>query len=737
MKLLPTFLSILFCLVSAPRPASAQVRGKILDPADAPISGARVTAFNRLGVVAEISADELGAFQFPAAENAVTRLVVSAAGFQTASIPVRDGAPPMVVRLTIAPRVDSVTVTGSTIDTLSSELGSSVSIVPREEIEQRNEASALELLRQLPGLAVVQTGSPGRLTSLYLRGGDSKFNLVQVDGVPVNAFGGDFDFAHIPAGHLERIEVSRGAQSAIYGSYANAGVVNFVTRSAVGSPALDLVAEGGSHRERRFALGGAGTFAGNGLSWHASRVDTDGPVSNGDYRNEGLSASLDRRFRKQSLALRANHNASEGGFPGSYGSDPAGLFGGLDLVSRGKNNFGSYLAHYQADLSERVRQELFGTFFQNNGHFESPFGSSFNKDLRAQLEARTIVSLGGRDTLAAGVAASREQVSNTFISEDGSRPSPLRRDQQGIYVENRWQPAPRWFLNIGVRVEIIRTFRIPPDATFDRPELRAHMIVQGNPKIAVAYVLRPDKHERFGMTRLHSSFGTGIRPPDGLDMAFTNNPALKPERTLSADVGVEQRLFRNRLSAEATYFYSRYYDLIVSLAGSLTRLSSFRSDNLANSRGQGLETEVRLQPNRWFSATASYTFLASKILSLDGAAGLAPRFFKVGQPLLRRPRHSSAVTSSVRRGRLSANFTGYFRGQVLDVEPNIGASAGLFPNPGYANLGLGLNYDAGGGITLYANARNLLNRLYEEALGYPALKFNFVSGVRWSFGRAR
>lgn len=134
---------------------------------------------------------------------------------------------------------------------------------------------------------------------------------------------------------------------------------------------------------------------------------------------------------------------------------------------------------------------------------------------------------------------------------------------------------------------------------------------------------------------------------------------------------------------------------------------------------------------------ASYTFLLSEILSLEGTSGLGPRFFKVGQPLLRRPRHSGTVSSSVRRARFSANFTGYFRGQVLDVEPNYGASAGLFPNPGYASLGLNLNYDIGRGITAYTNLRNLLNRSYEEALGFPALKFNFVSGLRWSFQRGR
>jgi outer membrane receptor protein involved in Fe transport len=236
---------------------------------------------------------------------------------------------------------------------------------------------------------------------------------------------------------------------------------------------------------------------------------------------------------------------------------------------------------------------------------------------------------------------------------------------------------------------------------------------------------------------LHGSFGTGIRPPSGFDIGFTNNPSLKPERTVSFDAGIEQSLAAHRVLLDATYFYNRYKDMIVSLGGSLARLSSFQSDNLKNARAQGLELTARLRPGRRLSVEGTYTYLESEILSLEGSPNLAPNNFKVGQELARRPPHSGALVATFTEGRWSANVTGYFRGSALDVEPNLGASAGFFRNPGYANVGVNLNFRAGRGLTLYGSLRNALNQQYEEAFGFPALKLNFVAGMKWSLARGR
>lgn len=696
--------------------ATVTVRGVVLDPSGAPIPGAQIAARNRLGVVAQTSSDHLGAFDIDAGDS--DTLIATAPGFSTATVPVRER---VEIHLAIAPQVDSVQVPGSAIDVPLSEQGSSVTVIPRQEIQQRNEARASDLLRYVPGAVISQTGSPGGATSLFLRGGNANFNLVRINGVAVNPFGLSigFDFAHVPADFLERIEVIRGPQSALYGAGANSGVVNFVTRSATKAPSLNVLAEGGTWRERRFALAGGGALRGFGILALASSFNNDGPVPNSDYRNQNLDLNVSRR----NLVFNGNFNSNDTGQPGPWGSDPARLFPGIDLVSRNRNNFSDYGVRYQFDATPRVRTEFFGGFFLNNNEFAGPF-SSFNKDIRGQAEARTILSVTRGYTMAAGYEFTREEARNTYISDDNFVPFLLRRDQHGIYWENRLALGGRFFANAGVRGEIIDTPAIPGNAAFGRPPFASNTIRRLSPKIALASVWRG--------TRLHASFGAGIRPPQGLELAFTSNPALKPERTASFDAGVEQRLAASRVSLDATYFYNRYYDLIVSLGGTLAHLSSFTSDNLANSRARGLELTARARPAAWASITGTYTYLGSRILSLDRSRNLAPQFFEVGQPLLRRPAHSGAITSAFSWRRITTNVVAYFRGETLDVEPNYGASAGLFRNPGYANLGINLNIALAHGVTAYGNLRNALNQRYEEVFGYPSAPLNFVAGLKWS-----
>ncbi len=702
-------------------------QGKVVDPSGAVIAGAQIAAVSRVGVITRAVSNAAGQFQISINEPADARLMITASGFETRIVAPAQTA---LVKLDIAPQTDSIQVAGSAIDVPLTAQGSSVTIVPREEIRGRNEPQAVELLRYIPGVNVVTSGPRGSVASVFVRGGYSTFNLVEIDGIPVNNFGGNFDFANMTPEFLDRIEVARGPQSAVYGSYANASVINFITRQPEDKISIDLLAEGGSHYERRFAAGGSGMARGIGITAFASRLDDDGPVANSDYHNKNLFLGLTRNAGRQCFTARGHFNASDVGQPGPYGSDPAHLFGGIDLVSRNSFNFSDYGAHYLIDISPRLRQELFASVFWSNGFFDSPFGASYNEDRRGQIEERTVFSVSRHYTVALGFAFAREEVKNSFITDASASSFPLRRNQHGIYWENRLEFGGRLFVNAGARAEIIRTPRIPADNFAGRPEFPEDSITKLNPKIALAYVLAPG-------TRLHGSFGTGIRPPTGFDIAFTDNPRLKPERTASFDAGIEQRLFRNHVSLDATYFYNRYYDLIVALGGSLARLSNYRSDNLSNSRAQGAEFAAHVRPTRWISLTGSYTYLNTEILSLNGSSDLAPSFFRVGQALIRRPRHTGAFAASFSRRRISANVTGYFRGAVLDVEPNFGAFGGLFQNSGYANLGINLNYTLTRGLTLYGNLRNSLNQRYEEALGFPAPLLNFVSGMKWNFPPSR
>jgi len=203
------FLVFWLGLVPAAAAAPIIIHGTVIDPSDAAIAEAQVSAVNRLGVAAQTTTDPAGGFSLEIADPGGTHLTITAPGFETKTIPLasqRESAA-LTVKLAIAPQVDAVRVVGSAIDVPLSEQGSSINIVPREEIEERNEGLAVDLLRYLPGITIGQTGTPGGVASMFIRGGDSNFNLVEIDGVPVNSFGGGFDFAHIPTDWLERVEV--------------------------------------------------------------------------------------------------------------------------------------------------------------------------------------------------------------------------------------------------------------------------------------------------------------------------------------------------------------------------------------------------------------------------------------------------------------------------------------------------------------------------------------------------
>lgn len=704
---------------------SNQIKGKVTDPSGKPVPGAQVSAAGRVGIDAQTATAADGSFAIDAPANADEKLIVTAAGFSTASVKLQDG---VTVQLEIAPQTDAVRVVGSAIDVAASEQGSSVTVISGPEIRERNEPIAADLLRDSPGVVMTQTGGAGGVTTMFLRGGNSNFTLVQVDGVTVNQFGGAYDFAHIPSQALDGIEVARGAQSAVYGAYANSGAVNFITRQPSEQPSFEALLEGGSYDEHRFGLNASATVAGFGIAATATRLDSNGPVINSDYWNELAMLTVTRRFGNQSLTLHGQLDANDVGEPGAYGSNPKGIFTGIDRTSRSHNDTGSYFANYTADLSSAFRIEATGAFYQNLSGFTSKYGFSYEKDWRGSGDLRAVVNIAPAYTMAFGLTAARESFTDTYVTNSEYDITPLRRNDYGFYWENRIQLG-RLYLNAGIRGEAFQTLAIPTDG-YTHPNFPENTIGTVNPKAAVAYLLSKT-------SRLHASAGTGMRPPAGFDLAFTTNPALKPERTASFDAGYEQHLLNGKLRLDATYFYNRYYDLIVSLGGSLTALSHFTTDNLANSRAQGAELSAGLRPARWLYLTGSYTLLRTRILSTDNSNNLAPVPFYVGEQLLRRPNNAGEFVAAFTKGRVSADLTGYFRGRTLDSEPNYGASSGVYWNAGYSNVGVNLNYAASRWLTLYGNLRNALDQHYEEIYGFPAPRLNFVAGMKITVARAK
>src|SRR5204863_716739 len=270
------------------------------------------------------------------------KLVASVPGFSTASADVEVSeaeARTVDLRLKISAVEQHVVVSASLERTLAPEIGSSVSVVDQPEMEARGAQSVLDVLRGVPGVEVNQTGRRGGVTGVFIRGGNSNYNLVMVDGIQVNQFGGDFDFAPLPADGVDHVEVTRGPESALYGSNAVTGVVNIVSRSGEGPPHFTALAEGGSFTTRRLATSGSGLTHGLGWAYDLSRLDSGGVVTNDRYRNQSafLSLGYSRSPRRQ-VNFHFFGNANDAGAPGPFGSDPDHLFAGIDTVSRDQQN---------------------------------------------------------------------------------------------------------------------------------------------------------------------------------------------------------------------------------------------------------------------------------------------------------------------------------------------------------------------------------------------------------------
>jgi outer membrane receptor protein involved in Fe transport len=505
-------------------------------------------------------------------------------------------------------------------------------------------------------------------------------------------------------------------------------------------PHFSVQAEGGNFTTRRFVGNGSGVTGGLNWGFDLSRFDSGGLVQNDNYRNQAASLSLGyHRSPRRRFDFHFIGDANSAGAPGPYGSDPDGLFTGIDTYSRDKQNMFGYEGSYSEQITSNFQQVTSFNLSTNDNYYRSPYGDSYSNNLRGVIDTRSEIAVSSKDFFVAGFEYNREQVKNTYIADSNNVPFVLPRTSLALFAENRWNPTRRFYLTAGFRVDDLMTQSLPIDAYGERPLLPASTLVKVNPRVAGAYMLRESHTGAFDGTRLHASFGTGIRPPDGFNLAFTNNPKLKPETSISFDAGIEQRFFAGKAVLDLTFFSNHFHDQIVTLGGSLTDLSSFTSGNLGNSRAQGGEVSFRVNPLRSLQVSVEYTLDATEVLSLDGSSlALAP--LQVGQPLVLQPRNSAGYNVIWRHHNLMLNTNAYIRGQVLDVEPNEGLGACsyyelpcLFPDKGYIRMDGGFSYRLPKGVEIFGRMDNLLDRKYEEVLGYPSLPFNFVAGVRYSF----
>jgi vitamin B12 transporter len=557
-------------------------------------------------------------------------------------------------------RLKELVVTATRIPTPPDAVVSSITIIRGEELRARGIHFLQDALREVPGATVVQVGSFGGVSSLFLRGGESDYVKVLVDGVPVNQSGGAYNFANLTTDNLDRIEVLRGPASVLYGSDAVSGVVQVFTRRGQGRPALEGGAEAGTFG----TLAGHGGVAGGSkllsYSAEASHLSTDGTYPfNNDYGNTVLSGSvrgLPDPWSDASLSVRFSDNRYH--FPTDFSGMLAdsnqsnaekALSLGLDLGRR---------------LSDRYELRVSGGGSRTDGEFDDRpdnaadtlgFGFASHRDSRAQrgnLDARVNGFVNSLLTLTTGAQIEREneRQSGETTSNDGGiattpdTPFDRGRTTFGYYAQAVLDLPAGLAINVNGRVDHNSGF-----GTFFTYRAGA------------AYQLSSG-------TRIRASLGRAFKAPTFCEQ-FCDAPfvvgdsTLRPERSNSWEVGVEQHLV-SQASLWATYFYQRFRDMIVYDGNVLPGEPTYR--NGAAARARGIEAGVATSFGTSVSATASYTYLETK--ATDDAGMPSPSFAN-GQRLIRRPGHSAELTLRGRvfdRATLSGSVT--YVGRRDDVD---------------------------------------------------------------------
>jgi vitamin B12 transporter len=652
---------------------------------------------------------------------------VEAPGFRVSPTPeveVGTGAARVDLTLQPAPVREHVLVSATRGEAAQSTLGVSSTVLDAERIAEREASSFLTLLQDVPGVAIGRTGALGAQASMFIRGGDSNAARVLVDGVPVNDPGGEYDFGLQVPLELERVEIVRGAGSSLYGTDALAGVVQLVTRRPRGGPvAWQAEAEGGRFDWWRGYAGASGRSGRFDWTAGAQRLQADNQVPNSAFAQNAGAFSGGYDTAATSLRLVVRGDDADHGVPGQT------AYGRPDLDAsheRRTRVAAAHLRHARGTLTHHLRAgyaSLDGLSLNpiDSGRFTprwqdrvAPFEFSdfvdpagFQNDISRlsggyQLEARA----GARQLLTAGVDVEREQ--GELGSRSGALVSP-RRTNAGVYVQDRVVVGARLFATLGGRLEHNDSFG-----------------TRAVPRAALAFRARGGD----APLTLRASAGAGVKEPSffesfGVSFSARGNPDLRPERSRTYDLGLEQRLLGDRVRADATVFLHDYRDQI---AYTVLDFATFEGTftNLGRTRARGAELSLEASPAAPLRLLAQYTFLDGEVLE-NGDAFDTP-VYAVGRALLRRPRHQGSLGARWHGGRLGLGADLLLVGRRTDSDF---AGLGLEENESYARLDARARVLLGRGLEVWVVGENLLDRVYQEVLGYPALGRALRVGLRY------
>jgi vitamin B12 transporter len=581
----------------------------------------------------------------------------------------------------------------------------SASVISSEELEQKQIQRVSDALREVPGLSVVQTGSPGQLTSVFTRGLRSEHTQVLLDGIPINqGLQGAFNFADFTTEDIDRIEVVRGPQSTIYGPRALAGVIQIFTKQGSGTPGVMLAAEGGSYDTFREWSQSDGKVDDFDYSAGASRLDTENARPNNNYRNTAAiadvgwspntpSSGVGSAVTSEQLRIGSlfTYSVSDIGLPNTI-FDPRPI----DHFLTERWLIGPHVDWKPTEWWDHKLIVAYDHERQINEPNEDGFvGATRAVFERTQVDYQNNLRPVSWLTLTSGFYYSRINAGEerpfvlfgpTFISD--------HTNETAGFLEATLTPIENLIFVAGGRFDHFNQFGGIWTYRF-----------------AVSYKI--DKTN----TILHSSVGTGFSPPSSQDKIFGNNFGLKPEEDLGWDIGIRQQLWQNRVDVGLTYFHNDLTN-VIGFNGLFDTL------NLGSAETQGLEAELHAQPIPNLLFTAAYTYLEAEKTSSKDVSQLQ------GARLPRRPRNEVYVSATYLwwkrlRTVVEAKFVNAreelnFGGPNFDIED-------------YSFVNIAAEYEVNPHFSVFGRIDNLTNEHYSEVFGFPALGRAAYAGVKLRF----
>ncbi|HYK60750.1 MAG TPA: TonB-dependent receptor [Bryobacteraceae bacterium] len=655
------------------------IQGVVYDPSGRPVPAAQVVCGTETK-----STDAAGAFEVSSACEAT----ITKSGFEPAKaqLPAE-----RKITLQLARASERMVVTGTGAPVALEEAGVAADVFTARDFQPPHAPFVQDLLRDVPGVDVAQTGQNGALTSVFVRGGDSNAALVLLDGVPVADPGGSLDFVHLTSAGLDRMEVIRGPESALFGAEGSSGVIQMFTRQGdpeATIPHGEFVYDRGSFSTDHWSGALSGGFDNRlDYAFTADQFRSTGEFPNDAYRITSGTANIGYRISDRTQ-LRTSYREFD-----SYTGDPGETADqAFNLFSNSRDRDSALSVRVDdtrgAHFSERI---LYGYH-----RYRDAYNDGFDPVI-ISLADRSIASYQGTWTHSGGALAfgyEFQRQGGLISGEDRSRYN------NGIFVYEQYSLGRRVFLSGGARVE--------------------HSTVFGTefiPRGAATFRLPREVYFRLSAAR-------GVQEPSLLqnfarEAYYIGNPALKPEKTASYEAGLFREFFSRRVRGEASFFRNSFHDLI------LFDFSSFPGtwSNIEGAWARGFELSGTARVAGFATLRGGYTRLYTRITASNNPA-------QIGEQLVRRPLNSGSISLELAKRRWSFAMGARLVGERADsdfLQPL------LLRNPGYDYVFLSGSWQATRHLEPFLRMGNLLDERYQEALGYAALSRSATGGVRLTF----